>query len=188
MTIKYITAKDTTDLYKIQDKAISSVHKARDLVQIALVATLIHAGKHGDYTGATRMIEGTGNAVNGAALVKFFVRFGGLLVAEDGSGFSGWQGADYIRANLNDAKATMWWTLKKVNPFAGYSAEAEIKKFIKRHKAMTAKLDSMSDEDKEKVSLTINDETIKALLSLVNFEAIITGEATNDEGNAKVAA
>ncbi len=179
--IKYVSPKDVNELNAIQDRAIKGVHRARDLVQIALVATIIHTAKHNDYSGAQRLVEGVGNAANGAAMVEFFVRFGGLLVSEDGKGFGGWQGPEYIKNNLDDAKATMWWELKKANPFKGYNAEAEIQRLIKNYKAMQTKASELPDEDKDKINLTISDESIKALLSLANFEAIITGgDAVNE--------
>lgn len=179
MTIKYITPKDAAHLTTIQAKAITSVNKARDLVQIALVATILHIARHGDRTVADQFVSGLGNTVNSAAVVEYLVTFGGLTVNDEGTGFGGWQGADYIKAKLDSAKEKMWWELKRANPFKGYNADAAIAKLVKDYKAMQNKAEG---EDADKINLTISEESIKALLSLTNFEVIISGDtAINDE-------
>lgn len=179
--IKYVFAKDAAGLEKIQANAIKSVTKARVCVQVAAVATIRHAFEHGDWTYAQRLVDGLGNTVNGAALVEWFAQFGGLTV-EEGKGFSGWKGKDYIEANFDQAKAVMWWDLKKKNPYAGFSLEAALQKVIKDHEAAQKKLAALSEEDKKKVEFQVNDATIQAVLKLCNFEVII-----NDEPMAEAA-
>lgn len=178
--IKYVFAKDAAGLEKIQASAIKSVTKARVQVQIAAVATIRHAFEHGDWTYAQRLVDGLGNTVNGAALVEWFAKYGGLTI-EDGKGFSGWKGKDHIEANFNEAKAEMWWDLKKKNPYAGFSLEAALQKVIKDHTAAQAKLASLSEEDKAKVQLTVNDATIQAVLKLCNFDVIINDEPVEEQ-------
>ena len=170
--IKYVFAKNAADLEKIQATAVRSVQKARTQVQIAAVATIRHAWEHGDWTYAQRLVEGLGNTVNGKALVEWFVQFGGLTV-EEGKGFSGWKGKAHIEENFEKAKATMWWDLKRANPFAGYSLEAQLLKLVKEHNAVKEKVVGLTDEDKAKVNFEVNEATIKAVLRLCNFEAII---------------
>src|SRR3546814_12042919 len=68
--LKYTTAKDTKALEALQDKAIRSVQSARVHIQVALVATILHMGKHGDWTVASRLVDGLGNTVNGKAIVQ----------------------------------------------------------------------------------------------------------------------
>lgn len=172
--IKYVFAKDAAGLEKIQAVAIKSVAKARIQVQIAAVATIRHAWEHGDWTFAQKLVDGLGNTVNGAALVEWFKMYGGLKTED--TGFIGWSGKEYIEANFEKAKATMWWELKKKNPFAGYSLEDALKKIIKDHSAMKEKLVGLTEEDQRKVDFTVNDETIKAVLKLCNFEAILEEE------------
>lgn len=179
--LKYVIAKNDADLNLIQGRAVKATHKARDLVQIALVATVIHLAQHGNRTVADQFVAGLGNTVNSAAVVEWFVQFGGLTVNEEGNGFGGWQGADYIKDNLNregGAKSTMWWELKKVNPFKGYNADAAIALLIKNYKAMQTKA---SKEDVDNINLTISDESIKALLSLTSFNVLFSDEAANNE-------
>lgn len=169
--IKYVFAKDAAGLEKIQNAAIKSVAKARVQVQIAAVATIRHAFEHGDWTYAQKLVDGLGNTVNGAALVEWFKQYGGLKT--DDTGFTGWSGKEYIQDAFEKAKATMWWELKKKNPFAGYSLEDALKKVIKDHNSMKEKIVGLTKEEQEKVNFVVNDETIKAVLSLCNFEAIL---------------
>ena len=171
MSIKYVFAANSAELEKIQAKAVRSVQSARVMVQIAAVATIKHAYDHGDWTYAQKLVDGLGNTVNGAALVEWFKVYGGLTT--DDKGFIGWSGKEYIKENFEAAKSTMWWELKKQSPFKGFNLEAALQQVIKQHHAAQEKLDGLSDEDKEKVSFTVNDATIQAVLKLCNFEAII---------------
>lgn len=172
--IKYVFAKNAAELETIQGKAIKSVQSARVAVQIAAVATIRHAYEHGDWTYAQKLVDGLGNTVNGAALVEWFKQYGGLTVGDEG--FTGWSGADHIKENFEKAKATMWWELKKANPFKGFSLEAALQAVIKQHTDINKKLEGMQEEDKQKVSFEVNDATIQAVLKLCNFEAIIGEE------------
>lgn len=173
MAIKYISPADAKAVESLIGKAVKAVVKARESVQIAAVAILIHAEKHGDWTKANDLVLGLGNTVNGKALVEWFVKFGGLTVSEGEGKFIGWQGAEHIRANFQDAKAKMWWELKPQSPFKGFDLEAALQKVISDYNKHTKKLDSLSEEDKAKVKTTVNDATIKAVLSLCNFETIL---------------
>jgi hypothetical protein len=176
MTIKYVTAKDAADLNKIQAKAVSAINNGRVQVQIALVATAIHAAKHGDWTPAEQFVVALGNSVNGAAVVEWIVKYMGLSVREDGKGFEAWQGKDYIAQHLDDAKDVMWWELKKKNPFAGFNAEAELLRFTEKYERMSKTLKGLSEEDQKKVSLAISPKIFSALFNLVNFEELPLSE------------
>lgn len=179
MAIKYVFAQDAAGLEKIQASAVKSVTKAREQVQIAAVATIKHAHVHGDWTYAQRLVDALGNTINGAALVEWFKLYGGLET--DDTGFIGWKGKDYIAEKFTDAKAKMWWELKKANPFKGYSLEDALKKVIKDHEAMQKKVVGLTEEDKAKVNMQVNDATIRQVLALCNFEAIIGGEEEVEE-------
>lgn len=173
--IKYVTPTDNASVDKLIDSAVKGMAKAKVLVQIALVGILIHAAKHNDYSRANLIVERLVGTVNANAIVKWFVQFGGLKVAEDGTGFNDWQGPKFIQDNLEDAKATMWFEFTKPNPFAGYNAEAELHKFMKRFATMRTKTeaDELSTEDKAKVDLHVTASTIDALMKLVKMEVIV---------------
>lgn len=179
MAIKYVFAQDAAGLEKIQASAVKSVTKAREQVQIAAVATIKHAHVHGDWTYAQRLVDALGNTINGAALVEWFKTYGGLET--DDNGFIGWKGAQYIEDNFQKAKEKMWWELKKPNPFKGYSLEDALKKVIKEHEAMQKKVVGLTEEDKAKVNMQVNDATIRQVLALCNFEAIMTNDGEGQE-------
>lgn len=172
--IKYVFAKNVADLEKIQASAVKAVQSARVKVQIAAVATIRHAYEHGDYTYAQKLVDALGNTVNGAALVEWFVQFGGLTTSDEG--FIGWKGKKHIEDKFEDAKKKMWWELKVKNPFKGFSLEDALKKVIADHDAMKKKMVGMTEEDQQKVNMHVNDATIQAVLKLCNFETIIEGE------------
>src|SRR3546814_601801 len=183
MAIKYTTAKDTKALEALQDKAIRSVQSARVHIQVALVATILHMGKHGDWTVASRLVDGLGNTVNGKAIVQWFKDYGNL--STDDKGFIGFTEKDFNKAilsTLDDAKAKMWWELKVQNPYAGFSAEAALLKVLKDSKAAKARAIA-NPADAGKIELAVSEVTIKAVLAMANFEAILDN-ASNDDANA----
>lgn len=177
--IKYEFAKDAAGLEKIQAKAVKSVQSARVSVQVAAVATIRHAYEHGDWSYAGKLVEALGNTINGKALVEWFKLYGGLKV--DDTGFIGWSGADYIKDNFEKAKAGMWWELKAASPFKGFDLESALQRVIKEHNAVQEKIVGLTDEDKAKVKLHVNDATIQAVLKLCNFDAIIGEEEVKDD-------
>lgn len=180
--IKYVFAKDAAGLEKIQAAAVKSVQTARVQVQIAAVATIRHAFDHGDWTYAGKLVDALGNTINGKALVEWFKLYGGLKT--DDTGFIGWSGKQHIEDNFEKAKAGMWWELKAASPFKGFSLEEALQKVIKEHTAMQEKVVGLSDEDKAKVKFDVNDATVRAVLKLCNFDAIMG----DDEPAAEVPA
>ena len=172
--IKYVFAKDAAGLEKIQAAAVKSVQSARVSVQIAAVATIRHAFDHGDWTYAGKLVEALGNTINGKALIEWFKLYGGLKT--DDTGFIGWSGKEYIENAFEKAKAGMWWELKAASPFKGFDLEAALQRVIKEHNAVADKVVGMTPEDQAKVKFEVNDATIKAVLKLCNFDAIIGGD------------
>lgn len=183
--IKYVFAKDVAGLEKIQAAAVKSVQNARVSVQVALVATIRHAYEHGDYSYAGKLVDALGNSVNGKAVVEWFKLYGGLKA--DDTGFIGWSGKQYIEDNFEKAKAGMWWELKAASPFKGFDLEAALQNVIKQHNAIQEKVVGLSDEDKAKVKFDVNDATIKAVLKLCNFDAIMGDEEVAAEVPAEAA-
>jgi hypothetical protein len=172
--IKYIFAKDAAGLEKIHASAVKSIHSARVSVQVAAVATIKHAFDHGDWTYAGKLVTALGNTINGKALVEWFKLYGGLKV--DDTGFIGWSGKEFIETNFEKAKAGMWWELKAASPFKGFDLEAALQKVIKDHAAIADKVVGLTAEDQAKVKFEVNDATIRAVLKLCNFDAIIGEE------------
>ena len=123
-----------------------------------------------------------GDTINGKALVEWFKLYGGLKT--DDTGFIGWSGKDHIEASFEKAKAGMWWELKATSPFKGFDLEAALQKVIKDHNAIQEKVIGMTDDDKAKVKMVVNDATIQAVLKLCNFDAIIGDDIKGDVADA----
>ncbi len=179
--MRYTFAKDRAHLADMVAKAIVTVQRAKDKVQVVAVAILKHAHEHGDYSLAEELVNGLGNGINAKGLVEFFVRFGGLVVDEEEGGFTGWQGAEFIQENFTEAKGTMWYDLAPANPWAGYNLEAELVKVINKHDKMLkklAKLDS-DDEDRAKYNLDVSEGTRAIVFNMCDFRVL--EEDTTDE-------
>lgn len=183
MKIKYnekeLSAKE---LEALQDKAVKSVNASRVQVQVALVATILHIGKHGDWTVAQRFVERLGNSVNSPAIVDWLKQYGHLTVNDDGfTGFTEKNFRNSILSTLDDAKKDFWWSHKVQAPFKGYSAEAALQQFIKTHNAQVKKLTERTPEERAKVSLAVNDATIRQVLALCHFDSIIADAGNTDK-------
>ena len=184
-TITYVSPKNMKELSTLISEAIESANTMKAKVQITAVAILMHAEKHGDYTGANALVFGLGDGVNTAALVEFFIKFGGLTVGDNPKdGFVGWQKAEYIRENFEMAKKTMWWTFKKVNPFAGFDIASEAERLIKKADKMIAtRRKAELEGDMDTVNLIkVNDEQYKLLMALRDLPTgIVAVEPKNDD-------
>lgn len=157
-----LSGKNAKTVDQLIEQAITSAKSMREKVQIAGVAILMHAEKHGDYSKAQLLVDGLGNGINGAALVEWFVQYGGLIVAEEGTGFSGWKGAGHIKNHFEKAKSQAWWELKKQNPYKGYNLLDDLTNVIKRG---TAALDKV-----EEAETSGDDELLHYLKSVINVD------------------
>lgn len=181
MTIKYVIAKDVKGLEALQDKAIKSVQSARVHIQVALVATILHMGNHGDWTVASRLVEGLGNTVNGKAIVEYFKTYGNLSVNDEG--FTGFADKNYkaaILATLDAAKEKMWWELKIQQPYKGFSLEVALLQVVKNHKLALDKV-AEGKAKAEDVDVAVNDATIRQVLALCQFDAIMADAGNVDK-------
>jgi len=206
--IRYALPSSVEELDKLQDKAIKAANNARNLIQIALVATVHHLATNHDVRVARRLVDGLSETVRGKALVQYLVKYGHLTVGEieveDQLGkkskvttFTGIEGsADEhnmaVRQTWEDAKNNMWWSFKQESPYKGFDLDAYINLGIKQAAAAQAKL-TEGKVDSSKINLKVQDATISRLLKLVNFDIIDTGgeqvnpEAVNDQPVAAAA-
>jgi hypothetical protein len=120
---------DLAPVDKLVASAIRMQGKANAAIQVAAVSVIAHAAKHGDYSKAAILVDGLEGAFR-ASLIEWFVKFGGLTV--EGGKFSGWQGADYIRASFADAKETPWYKVKKEVLYQGFDLDQEIRGLLDR--------------------------------------------------------
>lgn len=136
------------------DSAIKSAKTMKMKVQVAAVAILQHAEKHGDYSKANVLVDGLGHGVKADSLVAWFVKFGGLIVDEEGKGFGGWKGSEYIKEQFTKAKANAWYDEKKGNAWAGFNLLDELAKVVKKEENARKKVKAANDAgDADEVAL-----------------------------------
>lgn len=193
--INYAFAKDGSDIEKVQDKAIRAANNARVQIQVALVATVAHLAQFHDIRIARRLVDGLHETVRGKALVDYLCRFGHLTVGKvkmvDANGkeqevdtFNGLackaeDHAALVASTFNGedgAKATMWWTLKVQNPYKGFSLEQALQSVLAMNKKAREKVEK-GEATADQINTEVNDKTIRAVLALANFDAIIGDEA-----------
>ena len=169
------TGKDAKGVDALIGEAVSSAKTMKEKVQVAGIAILIHAEKCGDYRKANDLVKGLGDGVNGAALVEWFVKFGGFTISPDGDCFDGWKGAEYIQDHFNgkdSAKTTAWYSLKKINPYKGFDLVAALKSVVKRAEAANDMLDKVEVGDSEERTaledmITIDKDALEALEAII---------------------
>lgn len=175
-----LSGKNAQSVDHVIETAIKSAKTMREKVQIAGVAILMHAEKHGDYSKAGVLVDGLGNGVNGAALVAWLIKFGGLEVGKvevDGKkvdGFVGWKGKQHIRDNFAEAKAVAWWDFKQASPYKGFNLKDALTATIKQAKAAQAKIDDAKaegDDDLAKMLSEVVDVDGDLLASLQKLVA-----------------
>ena len=164
MAIKYV---ENVNVDKAIATAIKSVKRGRVDVQKAAIAVLVHSYQHGDYTKANELVAGLGNSINATSLVAFFVDFGGLTVDEEAQCFNGWSGKAFIADHLEDAKETMWWKLKKANPFKGFNLTGQIVSLVSSYnKAVKKEASLISNGSEEVAEVSADEDTIRLLAAL----------------------
>ena len=156
----------TNDVDKAIASAVSAVRSGRVSVQKAGVVILLHAYKHGDYSKATVLVEALGNGINARALVEWFCKFGGLRTKDGEKGFVGWSGAEYIRDNLDRAKAFPWWTCKQENPWQGFDLQKQFERILKQVSKAADK--AVAEPDlADKVRLHVDADIKQRILNLL---------------------
>lgn len=162
-TVNYQTFKNVKELDAAIADAVECAAQTREAIQRVAVGILLHAHKHGDYSRAAHFIKALGTGVRQKALSEWFIQYGGLLAGKNAAGeedFVGWQGAEYIKANIDGAKSTMWWNCKPEPIFSGFDLNREFEKLIVRaEKAMKEReklAKSGRTKDAEKVSVDVD--------------------------------
>lgn len=194
--INYAFAKDGSDIEKVQDKAIRAANNARVQIQIALVATIAHLAQFRDVRIARRLVDGLHETVRGKALVDYLVRFGHLTVGkikvtddkgketevDSFTGFAVKDAKEYaalVASTFNGpegAKEVYWWTLKVPNPYKGFSLEQALQSVLAMNKKAQEKVEK-GEAQADQINMEVNDKTIRAVLALANFDAIVADEA-----------
>lgn len=159
----------------------------RDLVQETGLAVLKHTVKCGDYRKANDLVAALGKGVNGALLVDWFVKYGGLIKAapipgKPSLGFIDWSGKEHVESHFQEAVANKWYAKDKAEPFEKYDADKAAMAFINGYNKRARKV-ARGNVNGE-IDMTISNATIQMLAKLINFETI---EPTKEEPAAQAA-
>jgi hypothetical protein len=148
MTIRY-NEKTLANTGKCIEKAIASVGKARDDVQIAYVSIVHHGVNHNDKRYLTKyakeLVAGT-VGLNQKGLVDALVSQGAEV--DEKAGIVGWS---TDKLNLDRAKEKEWWKFKPQNPYEGYSLEDALKAVYSRANKELAKKAKWAASDDPKL-------------------------------------
>lgn len=208
MSIKYTLPKTGAEVNSLVDKAIKTAGSARLRIQDAAVGILYHAYKHGDYTGANRLLVGLADkGIRRESLVAYFEGFGGLILNEDKATvnetpFTGWSGKEHIEANFKQAKETFWDTVvKEKDPFVNLDLQTALMAVIKRFEKTVDQ--SQKPDFNGKVSFELTGDVLAKISALSQRPAIdtstqdakvmdaldklLSGTADTSEGEANVA-
>ncbi|QQM15446.1 hypothetical protein [Kosakonia virus Kc318] len=152
-------------LKKDMDKVLKDSRTLQAAIQVVAWGCLRHAVEHKDWTVANTLInkfvKELGDGVRKVALVEWF-KLAGLTVNEQGDGFSGWKGAEYITENADELKKKMWWKQKPVNPFKGFDLNDEIKRLIeKAEKQAAAKMEAEQGTAKKDAKVATKEDAAK---------------------------
>lgn len=205
-TLRYPQVNTLADVEKLIAGAIDSASTMKRKVQFAAVSIMILAGKEGaDDEGITwqehaikqanYLVEQLGNGIRGDGLVKFFVYKCGFSVnqALKKEGFINVKGPDWIRDNLEEAKATMWYSFAPANPYKGFDLNEKLNQILKE--ARNAQKIASADEEKAKLihadadmidvlSSLLSGSPVKAAPALKLIERLIPEHVTVTDHNA----
>lgn len=179
MSNAQISAKKTNQLIS---KAIHSAGTARQAIQDAAIAILVHALHHSDYSGAGRLVQGLKDkGVRRDALVLFFQGYGGLIVNDNpetrgDKPFSGWLGKEYIKEHLEKAKTTYWDSVKEdKDPFETFDLNEALEKLIKKAERVTKKI--VKGNFHGKATFNLNPALLEQINALSKQDNVDTSDA-----------
>ena len=181
--LRYQTFKTMEEVEKAVLKGIESASTMRQRVQYAAIALMIGStfeNVAGEATHAeravalaTRLANELGNGVKAEGLVKYLVDKGGFRLNAAGDAFESVKNAEWIRANLEAAKNTPWWTYAPATPFKAFTLNEEIRKIVKTAKAKIKHAEK-HPEDAKLVEVDSNMITV--------LEALVGGNPVPTEG------
>lgn len=173
--------------------AILGLSKSRTRMHDALIQTLIYIHDTGNRNNLHNLVDGLkkdkANASHLHRITVWLEDMGGFIFDKDDKSPTyksviGWNGKQVIEANLSKAKASPWFEYKKpavakvakIADFQGFNLDGELTKVINAAKSMHEKEQAMTEDMRSKVHLDVKNETMKALLGLLDMlglEAIL---------------
>lgn len=179
LTLRYPAVATLEDVDKSIEGAIDAAKTMKRKVQYAAISCMILAAWPGkdeesgkDFAElaidrANYLVEQVGAGVKGEGLVKFLVYKCGFKINEatKKDGFFDVANEEWIKANLETAKETMWWSYAPATPFKGFEFEKELQKLLERADTMVKAADT--DPEKAKV-IEVDRDMLEVLHSLMN--------------------
>ena len=162
-------AMDTPEkLDKVIAGAIEAAKTMKKKVQYAAIGCMILSAKDSDLAieKANYLVDQLGAGVKGEGLVKYMVQVCGFEINEAArdEGFTRTKGEDFVRSQLEKAKAKPWWDFAPATPFKGFNLLEEINRVLDR----AEKMREMAEKDEtkaEQISVDVDMlETMSALL------------------------
>jgi hypothetical protein len=173
--------KNTVELIAIQSAAIRGFGATRGAMHKALVQTLLHCAKHGDYNGAKQFLIAIKKDDAAKAIAKkvqaWLSNYGGMIVSTDRTMpelmgvIVGFKGQEFITANIETAKA---------NPYYQRDTEAKPKEAFDINRAIDDLLKAINTaKTKPDSNLILDANHLGKLLHATTVTADLLDEALN---------
>lgn len=159
-------------------KGIESAKTMKQRVQYAAVALMIGSTFDADKALelANKLATELGQGVKAEGLVKFMVDKAGFRLNAAGDAFESVKNEEWIRANLEDAKSTPWWTYAPATPFKAFALNEEIRRIVKTAKA---KIKHANKHPEDANLITVDENMITVLEALVGGNPVPTEGAVH---------
>lgn len=159
-------------------KGIESAKTMKQRVQYAAVALMIGSTFDAEraLVLANTLANELGAGVKAEGLVKFMVDKAGFRLDAEGKAFESVKGEQWIRDNLEAAKATPWWTYAPATPFKGFQLNEELRNIIKKAKSA---ITTAEKDEKKAAKISVDVEMIRVLEALVGGNPVATEGAVH---------
>lgn len=175
--LRYGKVETREDVKALVAKAIESARTMKQRVQYAAVGIMIFAAKSPVEATelANELVTELGQGVKAEGLVKFLVDKAGFRTdpSKETKGFVSVKSAEWIKANLEEAKKTPWWTYAPATPFKEFTLEQELRNLIKKAKGKVKHAED-KPEDADLVHVDMDMITV--------LEALIGGNPVEADG------
>ena len=182
--LRYQAFKSFDEVESAVLKGIESASTMRARVQYAAIALMIgstfededgaektHAQKAVEL--AQTLVTQLGQGVKAEGLVKYLRDHCGFRLDAEGKQFVSVKNAEWIRANLEAAKAVHWWKYAPATPFKGFVLSEELRGIIKKAKRA---MDEATKDEAKAAKISVDTDMITVL------EALLGGNPVPTEG------
>lgn len=186
----FIEVKNNLELIAVQAEAVRAIGASRGQMHKALVVTLLHIAKHGDWNGAARFFDLIKKDEHSRTIAKpvqkWLETYGGLIVSIDRTQpdtlgkIVGWKGLPYLQANIESCKSNPYYgKLSVPTVFAGFSLDEALGKVLNEAGRINKKMEEgkYNDIEKAKVKMQVSQATLNALLAACGLEVVLNDDA-----------